>query len=40
MVRSSVDLPAPLRPMMPKTSPRVTENDTASSALTGPTEPA
>ncbi len=40
MVRSSVDLPAPLRPMMPKTSPRSTANETASSAATVPAAPA
>jgi len=37
--RSSVDLPAPLRPMMPKTSPRAIENDTSDSATTGPAGP-
>ena len=32
MICSSVDLPAPLRPMMPSVRPRATSNDTSSSA--------
>jgi hypothetical protein len=36
MERSSVDLPAPLRPIMPNTSPRATENDTSANAVTTP----
>ena len=39
MVRSKVDLPAPLRPMMPKISPRAMEKDTPDSAATGPCGP-
>ena len=35
MVRSSVDLPAPLRPMMPNTSARATSKLSACSACTG-----
>ena len=34
-----VDLPAPLRPMMPKISPRAMEKDTPDSAATGPCGP-